>query len=63
MKLVLFIDPIVRKNGLMAEKRTGETIRTEIALPCALYWLHEGVYHDIKVIGGVSRASFYVYSH
>jgi len=38
-------------------------ITTEIALHCCLRWLAGGSYHDIYLLAGISRATFYVYCH
>ena len=66
MKLVRLIDPSVRKNGAMAEIRTGTEcglITTEIALHCCLRWLAGGSYLDVRLSARISPASFYEYAH
>ena len=65
-KLVNLIDSSVRKNGVMAERRTGKScglITTEIALHCALRWLAGGSYLDIRITARISKSSFYLYAH
>ena len=60
-KLVDLIDSAVRKNGVMAERRTGKLcglITTEIALHCALRWRAGGSYLDIRISARISKTSF-----
>ena len=71
MKLCSLIDHAVQKNVDMANRKTGNchvdspigVITTPIALHCCICWLSGGFYHDIRLTAGMSRASFYQYTH
>ena len=44
----------------MAKRRSLKGhITTENTLHCLLRWLSGGSYHDIRVLSGISKASFY----
>ena len=66
LKLVDLLDVQVKKNGAMAEIRTGPgvgLITTEIALHCCIRWLSGGAWQDVRLTARISRSSLYEYAH
>jgi hypothetical protein len=59
-KLCNYLDPLISVDPVMGELRTKEgIISTKIVVACFIRWISGGQYHDIRLIGGMSTASFY----
>jgi hypothetical protein len=59
-KLRNYLDPLISVDPEMGELRTKEgIIGTKIVVAFFIRWISGGQYHDIRLIGGMSTASFY----
>ena len=60
MKLRDLLATDLQKDEEMSRRRTGKSsITPEITLHCLLRWLAGGSYLDIRIVAGISPASFY----